>query len=108
MSQLPYRFEIDKSVPLTEAEMTLQLAMLALEGLYGQAQVRLEARYHLDEGGRALVVEGGNEVGTDLVRVFTALLIREFGEDSFKAVTSQPMSDTVANDPPQTAAVAAA
>ena len=93
MSQLPYRFEIQTSVPLTEAEMTLQLAMLALEGLHGQARVRLEARYEVDEPHRTLVVEGGTDVGADLVRVFTSLLSREFGEDSFAVTAAKTSAD---------------
>jgi len=102
MSLDSYRFEVDGSVPLDEAEMTLQLAMLALEGLYGQAAVRLDGRYHVDEPCRAIVVDGSTEVGTSLVRVFTALLIREFGEDSFSARRSrqQPPSRTAAEPVP--------
>jgi hypothetical protein len=83
MPQAPYRFEIDASVPLAEAEMSLQLAMIALEGIYGQAGVRLDARYDVDEAGRALVVDASTDVGAALVRVFTTLMIREFGDDAF-------------------------
>jgi hypothetical protein len=35
MSALAYRFEINPLVPLAEAEMSLHLAMIALEGLFG-------------------------------------------------------------------------
>jgi hypothetical protein len=83
MSESPYCFVIDASVPLAEAEMSLQLAMIALEGLYGQAGIRLEARYDVDGAGRAIVVDASTDVGAALVRVFTALLIREIGDDSF-------------------------
>jgi len=83
MFQDHYRFEMDESVLLSEVEMTLHLAMLAVEGLHGQASVRLEGRYRLDEPGRALLVDASTEVGKSLVRVFTGLLIRELGEDAF-------------------------
>src|SRR4029453_3995885 len=94
MPKTRYRFEIDESVPLTEAEMSLQFAMIALEGLHGQARVRLEGRYDVEQEARALFVDGSTEVGAALVRVFTALMIREFGDDSFAvrsaAVIAQP------------------
>ena len=75
--------EIDARVPLLEAEMSLHLAMFAVEGLFGQARLRLGMSYHLDEPRRAIFVDGTNEVGGAVVRIFTNLLIREFGEDSF-------------------------
>lgn len=78
-----YRFEIEKSVPLAEAEMSLHLAMIALEGLFSAAGLRLDARYSLDEPGRAIVVDGSTPVGASLVKVFTTLLTREFGEECF-------------------------
>ena len=83
MSQPPYRFEIGQAVPLEEAELTLQLSIYALEGLFGNAGVRLDARYDIDEAGRALVVDASTEIGMSLVRVFAALLLREFGDDAF-------------------------
>ena len=79
-----YRFEFDRSVPLDEAEMSLHLAIFAVEGLYGQARVRLDAGYHLDEPRNAIIVDGTTEVGAAVVRVFTAFLFREFGEDKFE------------------------
>jgi hypothetical protein len=38
-----YRFLLKPDVPLDEAEMSLQLAILAAEGLFGGARVRMEA-----------------------------------------------------------------
>ncbi len=78
-----YRFEFERSVPLTEAEMSLHLSLFAVEGLYGQARVRLDAGYHIDERRRAIVVDGTTEVGAAVVRVFTSLLLHEFGSDGF-------------------------
>lgn len=83
MQPSSYRFEIDASVDLVEVEMSLHLAMITLEGLFGTAAVRLDARYHLDEPGRAFTIEASTTVGAALVRVFTTLLSREFGDDSF-------------------------
>ena len=78
-----FRFEFAPAVPLTEAELTLHLAIYAVEGLYGEARVRLEASYRVDESRTTVLVDDGTEVGAALVKVFTRLLIREFGEDGF-------------------------
>lgn len=77
------RFELGSHVSLTDAEMSLHLAMFAVEGLFGRARVRLDADYEIDEPQHQIVVDAGTEIGAVLVRVFTALLLREFGEDSF-------------------------
>lgn len=78
-----FRFEIDARVPLVEAEMSLHLAMFAVEGFVGPARIRLDMSYFVDEPRRAIFVDGTNEIGGAVVRVFTNLLLREFGEDSF-------------------------
>ena len=78
------RFTFASDVPLDEAEMTLQLATFAVEGLFGAARVRLECGYQVDPDAHALLVDDTTEVGTAVVRVLTGLLLREFGEDSFR------------------------
>jgi len=83
MTANAYRFQFEPTVPLAEAEMSLHLALYAVEGLYGEARVRLEAGYHVEETRRSIVVDGGTEVGAALVKVFTRLLTREYGEDGF-------------------------
>jgi hypothetical protein len=83
MSALAYRFKIDPLVPLAEAEMSLHLALIALEGLFGPSGIRLDAHYRTEEGERAIVVDGSTRVGRALVRVFTTLLSREFGDERF-------------------------
>ncbi len=78
------RFEFDSEVSLADAEMTLHLAMFAVEGVFGRARVRLDAEYVLDEESCGITVDTRTEVGAMIVRVFTGLLLREFGEESFR------------------------
>lgn len=85
-----YRFELERSVPIDEAEMSLHLALFAVEGLFGQARVRLEARYHVDEPRNVIVVDATTEVGAAVVRVFTSLLLHEFGGDGFSVRRAEP------------------
>ena len=91
MAASGYRFEFEPTVSFIDAEMSLHLAMHAVAGLYGEARVRLEASYQPDEAQSAITVDGGTEVGAALVKVFTQLLTREFGEDAFRVRTwAQP------------------
>lgn len=79
-----FRFSISNDVPLVEAEMTLQLATFAAEGLFGSARVRLDFGYHLDTNRHAILVDGSKEAGAAVVKVFASLLLREFGEEAFR------------------------
>ena len=87
-----FRFGFVPAVPLTEAELTLHLAIYAAEGLHGEARVRLEVSYQLDRSANAIIVDGETEVGASLVKVFTHLLIRQFGEDGFNVRRIEPGS----------------
>ena len=77
------RFEFDSKISLTEAEMSLHLAMFAVEGIFGRASVRLDADYEINEKDHGITVDASTEVGATIARVFTGLLLREIGEDSF-------------------------
>ena len=87
-----FRFSFSSEVPIDEAEMTLQLATFATEGLFGAARVRLHFGYHIDLNRRVIIADGSNEVGATVVQIFTGLLLREFGDDSFRVerVDSKP------------------
>ena len=83
MKSFAIQFVFDPDVSLAEAEMSLHLAMFAVEGLIGRARVRLDAEYEIDVIGRAIVVNTNSATGRLIVRVFTALLLREIGEHAF-------------------------
>jgi hypothetical protein len=79
-----YRYSFDAEVPTEEVEASLLLAILATEGLHGEAQVRLDAGHCFDAALRRCVIDAGTAVGRDLNKLFTNFLRREFGEDSFQ------------------------
>ncbi len=83
MSVGVFRFSFSPEVPLDEAELTLQLATFAVEGLFGTARVRLDFGYHVDPHRRVITADGSKEAGATVVQVFAGLLLREFGEESF-------------------------
>ena len=78
-----YRFTFARAIDLVEAESSLQLAILATEGLLGEACVRMETSYHVDAPRCAVLVDGGTTAGNAVVRIFTAFITREFGADAF-------------------------
>lgn len=84
MNAKTFRFEFEPHVSMIDAEQSLHLAMYSVEGLFGPARVRLDASYHCDADARMITVDGGNEVGATIVKVYTGLLLREIGEDGFR------------------------
>jgi len=78
-----YCFTFAPGVDLTEAEATLHLAILACEGLFGEARVRMEVSYCIDPPRSALTVDGCTPAGDAAVLIFAAFLTQEFGPDGF-------------------------
>lgn len=83
MNDTVFRFAFRLGVNLTEVEATLHLAILAGEGLFGEARVRMEVAYHLDTPRWVVLLDGRTSAGDAVVRIFTAFITREFGEDAF-------------------------
>lgn len=79
-----YRFKFDPSVPLEEAELTLQLALVAAEGLYGEARLRVDGGYFVNEDRRTISVDASTTVGQSIVNIYSGFLMREYGSDAFK------------------------
>lgn len=83
MNRKVQRYVFDVSVPAEEVENTLLLAVLAAEGLHGQARVLLDASYSFDAEKHACVIDTESDVGRDICRMFTGFATREFGEAAF-------------------------
>lgn len=93
MSDTVFRLSFRSGVDLIEVEATLHLAIVAAEGLFGEARVRMEVSYHIDAAQRIVLLDGRTGAGDAVVRVFTAFITREFGEDAFDVRrTSQPIT----------------
>lgn len=100
MSDTVFRFSFRSGIDLTEVEATLHLAIVAAEGLFGEARVRMEVAYHIDAAHSVILIDGRTAAGDAVVRVFTAFTTREFGEDAFEVRrTSQPINPRVATAP---------
>lgn len=84
MKEHIYRYTFACGAPLDEVERSLCLAILATEGLHGEAEVRLDAAHFFDAEKRACVIDAGTPVGRDLNRLFIGFISREFGADAFR------------------------
>lgn len=78
------QFTFEPGVSLDEAEMSLHLALFAVEGIAGSSRVRLDARYEIDHTENTIRVIGRRRVCRLISRAFAALLVREFGEEAFR------------------------
>jgi hypothetical protein len=78
-----YRITINCAAKVSDAEQTLHLAILAAEGLFGEAQVRMDMAYHVDEPRQTLNIDGSTAVGRAVLRIFIALLLHEIGREAF-------------------------
>ena len=78
-----YRFVFRPQLPKAEVEASLLLAIIAVEGLHGEAQTRLDAAHVLTSFG-VCVIDGSTAVGRDIAKVFTQYLRRSYGEGSFR------------------------
>jgi hypothetical protein len=83
MFEQAYRYRFADRVGLRDAGDTLLLSVLAVEGLFGAARVRMDFAFATDEAIRVIVVDASTDVGQAVSGIFTAFLSREFGPDAF-------------------------
>lgn len=79
-----YRYQFDDSLELREVQTTLCLAIIGAQGLHGDTQMLLDARYWFDPEKRAAVIDASTEVGKCMNRLFASYMRDEYGRDTFK------------------------
>ncbi|NQT35249.1 hypothetical protein HQ587_08670 [bacterium] len=84
MNKTIYHYQIMDGIPMNAVKDSLLLSVMAAESLYGRPRINLEARFRLERVSRVYIIEAGSKIGETIARVFTGLLIREFGEQAFK------------------------
>jgi len=78
-----YRFRFDDRVPGRSIEDSLFWATFHAESVFGKPRVRLEASLLVDKAKRICIIDRSTEIGQHIAQVFTSLITREFGEESF-------------------------
>ena len=84
MNKTIYHYQIKDGVLMSAVKDSLLLSIMATESLFGRPRINLEARFRLERVSRVCIIDIGTQVGETIARVFTGLLIREFGEQAFK------------------------
>ncbi len=89
MTANTYRFRFNDTIELDDAESTLHLAILAAEGLFSEALLRVSFSYRRDDAEHCLQINGGDEISETVIRIFTSFAIKEFGSTAF-TISSVP------------------
>lgn len=79
-----YRFQFKNKIPSKVVEETLYWAVFNAESVFGKPKVRLDASFLFDKEKNICVIDKSTEVGKHIAQVFTSLISKEYGEDSFK------------------------
>lgn len=85
-----YRLAFKIPVDMEAVEETLLLAILAVGCLHGDAAVRLDAGYAIDQQARVVVIDASTDIGRAVARVFIGFCTREFGDDAFGVGRGDP------------------
>lgn len=86
MSSESYSYTFPPDADMAQVEEVLLLATMAAEGLHGRSRVHLDAAFRCDLTAKTAEVDAGNEVGSSIARIFTALLSATIGEPAFKVM----------------------
>lgn len=79
-----YRYVFEQETSFEDALATLDLALIAVESLHGEARSRMDAKFVNDQPGRSIVIDASTPVGQALNEVFVGYARREFGEGAFR------------------------
>ncbi|HRT94000.1 MAG TPA: hypothetical protein P5532_06220 [Planctomycetota bacterium] len=78
-----YRFRFTRRIPDGKIAQRLFLAALNVENLFGEAQMRLDARFRIDRKARMVEIDRGSEVGRCIAKLFSRYMSKEFGDDCY-------------------------
>lgn len=78
-----YRYQFREGVDGRDVEDTLLLALLAAEGVFGEARVRMDGAWSTDREARTVTVDAATPVGQIVSAVFTVFAGKEFGRNAF-------------------------
>ena len=84
MARELYRYRFPSKIAIEDIESTFLLAIVGIESLHGEAQTRMDLSHTFDTTLRGCVIDASSLAGRNLARLFTGLLSREFGSDSFQ------------------------
>lgn len=69
-----YKFYFAGCVSMRDVELSLYLAVTAVEAIHGEAAVKLDGRFRLDKRRCVCIIDAETQVGIDIARVLTRFL----------------------------------
>lgn len=78
-----YRFRFTDDTPDGKIAQRLLLAAINVENLFGEAQMRLDAKFHIDRASRVVEIDRSTEVGQCIAKLFTRYISKEFGDGCY-------------------------
>jgi len=75
------RFKLNQNLSREQIEEHIAFAVVSAECTFGQAKVRLNAAYLASDN--KIVIDVSSPVGEHIAEIFTGLLIKNYGEQSF-------------------------
>ena len=79
-----HKYSFSEKAPFASVEATLLLALWALESIYGESAVRLDAPHVVDEDLGTVAIDGSTAIGRTLNKLFVGFLSREYGHKAFR------------------------
>ncbi len=79
-----YRYRFGDEVCFDEVLGTIDLSILAVQSLHGEARTRLDARFVSDTEKKSVVIDATSSVGDALNQIFVGFARREFGLTAFR------------------------
>lgn len=73
-----YRYTFAGLSPFEDIMRTLDLALVAVQGIHGESRARLDVRFADDPDKRTIVIDNDTHAGEDLNLVFVAFVRRQF------------------------------
>src|SRR5689334_7192426 len=79
-----YKFTFRENIPAKDIEECLFWSGFNTESIFGKARFRLDGSFHFDRHRKFVVIDKSTDVGKHLAQIFTSVVSREFGEESFR------------------------
>lgn len=84
MPRSVHRLQFREDVPTEEVESILQLALLALQSLYGDPQTRLQVALSLNIAKRECLIDESTPLGQELGCIFLGFLQAAFEPEAIR------------------------
>jgi len=94
-----YRFRFTNEIPMGNIAQRLLLAAINTENVFGEAAMRLDAKFRIDKAARIVEIDRDTEIGRHIAKLFVSYIAKEFGNGCYAvervAEPEDPVGDGV-------------